>query len=58
MELQAGSGSVKGTIKTGKIFEATAGSGTVSVPANDENGGKCVIHTGSGDIRIEIASGE
>ena len=54
MNLQASSGSIKGTVKTVKMFNGTSGSGSVKVPDDDPNGGKCVLHTGSGSIKISI----
>lgn len=56
MDLKTSSGGVKGTVKSGKVFAATATSGSVKVPANDREGGDCIIHTGSGSIKIEIAT--
>ena len=54
MDLQSGSGSIKGTVKTPKMFNATSGSGSVKVPDDDANGGKLVAHTGSGSVNIEL----
>ena len=54
MDLQSGSGSIKGTVKSPKMFNATSGSGSVKVPDDDANGGKLVAHTGSGSVNIEL----
>ncbi|MBR4580386.1 MAG: DUF4097 family beta strand repeat protein [Lachnospiraceae bacterium] len=54
MDLHTGSGSIKGSLKTPKMFEAKSGSGSVDVPGDDSNGGKCLIKTGSGSIDITI----
>ena len=58
MDLQTGSGSIKGTVKTVKMFNATSNSGSVKVPGDDANGGKCVLHTGSGSIKVAIEGTE
>jgi len=58
MDLQASSGSIKGSVKSVKKFNATAGSGDIKVPQDDPNGGECILHTGSGDIEISYANAQ
>ena len=52
--LKTGSGSVKGSLRTPKVFYADTTSGSVDVPKSTE-GGLCEIKTVSGSIRITIA---
>ncbi len=49
--IETGSGNVKGSILTAKVFDAKAGSGSVRVPASG-SGGVCKVRTGSGNIRL------
>lgn len=53
LELKTSDGSVTGSLKTTKSFDAKASSGDVNLPANG-NGGNCIIRTESGDIDISI----
>lgn len=57
IDIRTASGSVSGTLLTGKIFETDTGSGSVKVPSS-EAGGRCVIETGSGSIKISISGNE
>ena len=54
MTLNTGSGSISGTVKTPKMWDCTSGSGSIKNPADDPTGGKCVAHTGSGSIKLEV----
>jgi len=58
INLQTGSGSIKGTVKTSKMFSASSGAGSVKVPEDDDNGGKCVLHSGSGSINVSLVGEE
>ena len=51
--IKTSTGSVTGTLLTDKTFYATASTGRIEIPQNG-NGGKCEIHTSTGDIRIDI----
>ena len=51
--IKATTGDVTGTLLTEKSFYATANTGEVDVPKHG-NGGKCEIHTSTGDIKIDI----
>lgn len=55
MELSAGSGNIKGTLLTPKMYEATAGFGNVNVPPDDRTGGICIAKTESGNINLSYA---
>lgn len=46
-------GSIKGTLLTGKMFSAKSDTGRVSVP-DSTDGGKCELLTDTGNIKIEI----
>jgi hypothetical protein len=48
-------GNVNGTLLSSKRFMASSENGNVSVPTSDENGGKCEIKVGTGNIIIEIS---
>jgi DUF4097 and DUF4098 domain-containing protein YvlB len=54
LHLKTTSGSVKGSLRTPKIFYTDTTSGSVDVPRSTE-GGICEIKTTSGDIRVTIA---
>ena len=54
IEIETDTGSVSGTLKTGKIFITESDTGKIKVPASSD-GGRCVIETDTGDIKIEIA---
>ncbi len=49
------SGSVRGSLRTGKMFHCTSRSGSVNVPAPTE-GGACEVSTISGSIRLSVES--
>ncbi len=51
--IETGSGNVWGTLLSTKLFDVSTGSGRINVPPS-ENGGKCKIKTGSGNINISI----
>ena len=53
VSVRTDSGNVTGSLLSGKDFSAETDSGNVNVPAG-VTGGRCEIHTDSGDISIEI----
>ena len=53
ISIATSSGDVSGTLKTGKKFDAHAGSGSVRVPS-DSGEGTCTVKTGSGDIELSV----
>ena len=55
LKITTSSGSVRGSLRSPKIFITKSKSGNISVPASI-TGGKCEIETRSGNIKIEIAS--
>ncbi len=54
MNLETSSGSIEGSLKSGKIFTAKASAGDIVIPEDDPNGGKCNLKTDSGDIEITV----
>lgn len=54
--IKTDTGDVRGTLLTDKIFLTQTDTGSVDVP-NTTTGGKCEIHTDTGDIKISIANG-
>lgn len=54
--IETDTGDVRGTLRTDKIFLTQTDTGGVDVP-NTTTGGKCEIHTDTGDIKISIANG-
>ena len=57
MNIETLSGDVEGTLKTSKIFYVSSSSGDVYVPKST-NGGLCEVSTKSGDITLNISTGE
>ncbi len=55
IEIEVSTGDVEGTLLSGKVFEAKAGTGRVRIPQSDAAGGPCKITTSTGDIDIEYA---
>lgn len=55
LSISTSSGSVKGSLLSGKDFEAHSSSGSIRIPDSDRSAGTCEIRTSSGDIRIQIA---
>lgn len=53
INIKTTTGDVKGTLLTSKIFVANARTGKIHVPESYD-GGKCIIKTGTGDIKISI----
>ena len=51
--LRATSGEVRGSLRTEKVFFTDTSSGSVKVPQS-MSGGKCEIHTTSGDIKLTV----
>lgn len=51
--LKANTGDIKGSLLSNKMFDASANTGNVNIPASAD-GGTCKIVTNSGDIDIEI----
>lgn len=52
--LQTTSGSVKGTLRSPKVFNVKVSSGSVNVPDSVQNAGLCEIKTTSGSVKISI----
>lgn len=52
--VETSTGDVTGTLRTEKIFSASASTGSIKVPESIA-GGKCTIQTFTGDIEISIA---
>lgn len=53
LEIRTGTGSVTGSLRSGKVFLAKSGTGCVEVPET-VSGGPCRVTTSTGDIRLEI----
>lgn len=53
LEIETGSGDVRGTLCTEKIFVARSSSGRIDVPEG-VSGGICRVRTGSGDISLKL----
>lgn len=53
--LRTGTGSVKGSLLSGKTFVTKTSTGSVKVPS-DVPGGRCEISTGTGSIKITVKS--
>lgn len=53
LSIKTSTGKVTGTLLSEKMFSTKSSTGKISVP-EDGNGGKCEIHTGTGDIKIKI----
>ncbi len=51
--IKTDTGDVSGSLRTGKVFEATTDTGRVKVPKGT-TGGKCEIITNTGNIKIDI----
>ena len=51
IDMELSTGDVKGTILTGKVFDAHSDTGKVIVPEN-KDGGNCKINVSTGDIYI------
>jgi len=47
-------GTVTGTLLTGKVFTVKSSTGKIDVPTKNVLGGSCVVSTDTGDIRIKI----
>ena len=54
INIKTTTGDVNGTLLTNKVFVANSGTGKIRVPESYD-GGKCIIKTGTGDIKISIA---
>ena len=52
--IRTGTGDVKGTLRTGKVFQTKTDTGRVEVPYNYPGGTICEIETDTGDIKIEV----
>ena len=52
--LKASTGSIRGSLRTGKIFEAHSRTGSVRVPSSTADGGKCTAETSTGSIRLTV----
>ena len=53
--IKTDTGDVEGSLLSGKNFQADSNTGDVKTPASTE-GGKCEIHSSTGDIRITVVS--
>ena len=53
--IKTDTGDVKGSLLSGKKFQADSDTGDVKTPTSTE-GGKCEIHSSTGDIRITVVS--
>ena len=51
--MKTGTGDIKGTLLSDKVFLPHTGTGSINVPKTTD-GGKCEITTSTGDIQIEI----
>ena len=49
-------GSIKGSLLTGKVFGTKTNTGTISVPSNTAGAGVCDLRTDTGVIKITIAA--
>lgn len=49
-------GSIKGSLLTGKVFSTKTNTGTISVPSNTAGAGVCDLRTDTGVIKITIAA--
>ncbi len=56
ISIETSSGSVRGSVRTEKVFNAKTTSGSVNVPQSVPNAGLCEIKTTSGSIRISIST--
>ena len=54
IEAKTNTGSITGTLLSGKIFNAKSTSGKVITPQNDLSGGVCAVSTNSGRIELKI----
>ncbi len=54
IEINTSTGDVRGSLASGKQFDAKSGTGKVRVPENSE-GGSCKIYASTGNIDIKIA---
>ena len=55
IDIETSTGDVEGSLLSGKNFQADSDTGDVKTPASTE-GGKCEIHSSTGDIRITVIS--
>lgn len=53
LHLDTVSGDIEGRLRTGKDFSAASASGSIRIPAST-GGGKCILNTLSGDIRMTV----
>lgn len=53
LHLDTVSGDIEGQLRTGKDFDAASASGSIRIPASSK-GGKCILRTLSGDIRMTV----
>lgn len=53
LDIKTDTGSVKGTLRSEKVFITNSDTGSISVP-HTTSGGKCEITTDTGNIKIEI----
>lgn len=51
--IKTSTGDVRGSLLSEKVFIVSAGTGKIDVPETT-SGGKCEIHTGTGDIKITV----
>ena len=54
IKIKTSTGSIKGTLRTEKIFLASSSSGSINVP-HSTSGGVCEIQTSTGSIHLELA---
>ena len=52
--IRTGTGSVTGSLLSGKTFITGTTTGSIKVPKNDDNGGRCQISTTTGSIKITV----
>lgn len=55
LNIKTVSGSIDGELMTDKYFITDTVSGDVVVPTSDSSAGKCIIKTGSGDVKLTIS---
>jgi len=51
--METDTGDIRGSLLSSKVFLADSGTGKVDVPKT-VTGGKCQVHTDTGDIKITI----
>lgn len=55
VEIQVTTGDISGSFLRAMDFDANASTGDIIIPRADEDGGRCRLTTGTGDITIDIA---